>query len=380
MELDLGEIYLLQNKLNKKCYVGQACCYTGKENKKWGSKNRWKSHIREAYSDKKDHCQLLNQAIRKYDVDNFELKVLGKYHLTKLNEMEPYFIKEYNSLVPNGYNLNEGGSRGKDSAETILKKRLMRLGKKNSKEHVENSRIGQIGNRRKAKKRKYKEDENLPKYITAVRRKKQIIGYGIYKYPIGINEKQYISFDFTSTKILPEKNLELTLNKLEELKKEYAYIEEEIKNKNEELKKIKIQEKMQNSKKLKKLPEYIERIFTETGKIKGYKVKYKNKSIQKYTGKTDRWNYNDAKKYIKLSEIEDKDEKFTIPQLPQYVYTVKNRDKTKITGFEISYRYDTVKNRYQKKITHPLFTLEEKYKKILNELDIFKNTLINGSG
>ena len=368
MELDLGEIYYIKNKINGKGYIGQACCYTGKNNKKWGSNNRWKSHIREAFSDKKDRCQLLNQALRKYGVDKLELKILGKYNLTKLDEMEKFYIKEYNTLVPNGYNLNNGGSRGKDSKETIEKKRLMRLGKINSPQHIENSRLGQIGNRRKAKKRKYKEDEYLPKYINAIRKKGNIIGYKISGFPIGINEKKYLSFNFCSIKNIPKKNLELVLNKLKELKKEYAYINKEIEKKNRKLNKEKIQEKMKNSKKLKKLPEYIERIFTETGKIKGYQVKYKNKQLQQYTGKTNTWNYNDAIKYVKLCDIEEKNAIFIIPQLPQYVYKYKNE------GFCISYLISPNK-RYTKKITHPLLTLEEKYNKILNELEIFKNSV-----
>ena len=57
-----GEIYKITNKASNKCYIGQAQKYTGKFDNKWGTKERWKSHIREAYSGK-DHCTLLNNAI-----------------------------------------------------------------------------------------------------------------------------------------------------------------------------------------------------------------------------------------------------------------------------------------------------------------------------
>ena len=41
--------------------------------------------------------------------------------------MEKRYIKEYKSLAPSGYNLNEGGSNGKDSEETKRKKRELKI-------------------------------------------------------------------------------------------------------------------------------------------------------------------------------------------------------------------------------------------------------------
>ena len=71
--MNTAEIYLIKNKTNNKCYVGQAFKLVGKINRKWGTKGRWKSHIREALGNSKDHCVLLNNAIRKYGVDNFNV-------------------------------------------------------------------------------------------------------------------------------------------------------------------------------------------------------------------------------------------------------------------------------------------------------------------
>lgn len=226
--MDLGDIYLIQNKINKKCYVGQAVKYSRK--RKWGYTKRYKSHLSEAFGSGKDHCRLLNNALRKYKIDNFELSLIGEYKLEKLNEMEKHFITEYNSLVPNGYNLNSGGYSGKDSAETRLKKRLMRLGKKNSNSHIENSRLGQIGNRRTTKKlRKYPEDNDLPKYIAGHRIHGKLIGYKVYKFPIGINEKKYISSLFCSKKITLKENLQLAIEYLTELEKKYSDLQKHIK-------------------------------------------------------------------------------------------------------------------------------------------------------
>ena len=65
-DLNNGQIYLIRNKINNKCYVGQATCFTGTNNNRWGTTGRWKSHLREAIKSNQDHCILLNNAIRKY--------------------------------------------------------------------------------------------------------------------------------------------------------------------------------------------------------------------------------------------------------------------------------------------------------------------------
>jgi len=46
----------------------------------------------------------------------------------ELNEKEKYFITEYNTIVPNGYNLKEGGLGGKHTIET--KEKLSKISKK----------------------------------------------------------------------------------------------------------------------------------------------------------------------------------------------------------------------------------------------------------
>ena len=86
--LNRGEIYLIKNKENNKCYIGQASKYVSKNNNKWGTKGRWKSHLREALSGKKDHCTLLNQAIRKYSEKNFEVKKLISCDLKDIDKLE----------------------------------------------------------------------------------------------------------------------------------------------------------------------------------------------------------------------------------------------------------------------------------------------------
>lgn len=269
--------------------------------------------------------------------------------------------KGYNTLIPNGYNLNKGGAKGKDSKETRLLKKQTKLGKKNSQIHIENSRFRQIGNRRNKKKTKYQEDEELPKYIISIRYKGNLVGYSIKNFPIGVTKKKYLTFNYRSTKNTPTENLTLAMNKLKKLKKEYNYVNNEIIQKKKSVIDKKIQNKMQNNKNLKKLPEFIHRIFTETGKIKGYKVKYKNNE-KIFIEKTNKWNLNSARKYLKLCKIKEINSQFIIPQLPPHVYLVKDKYQN-IIGFEM-------RKSKQKKITHPFLTLEQKYNKILNEKSV----------
>ncbi len=54
----------------------------------------------------------LHQAMRKYGVENFEMELLvcSTDHIHMLREMEPYFVRVYDSGInQNGYNLTEGG-------------------------------------------------------------------------------------------------------------------------------------------------------------------------------------------------------------------------------------------------------------------------------
>jgi len=118
-DLDKGEIYLLKNKHTGECYVGQAKKYMSTNHWRWGTIGRWKSHIREAMSGK-DHCVYLNNAIRKYGPENFEVTTICDCLLTEMDDLERHYIKEYNSMVPNGYNIKEGGQY-KPSVERIKK-------------------------------------------------------------------------------------------------------------------------------------------------------------------------------------------------------------------------------------------------------------------
>jgi group I intron endonuclease len=100
-----GWIYAATNLVNNKRYVGQT---TG------DPKDRENAHIKSA-----SRVMLpFARAIMKYGPENFEFQVIYcAFDKLSLDLAEDYFIIEYNTLSPNGYNLKRGGAPGKFTAE-----------------------------------------------------------------------------------------------------------------------------------------------------------------------------------------------------------------------------------------------------------------------
>lgn len=64
----------------------------------------------------------LDNAIRKYGADAFQYEILeADIPVDALSEREIYWIKHFNSVSPNGYNLTHGGEGGSPSEETRYK-------------------------------------------------------------------------------------------------------------------------------------------------------------------------------------------------------------------------------------------------------------------
>jgi group I intron endonuclease len=118
------EIYKIINISDGKIYVGQAVSHilNHKKYRPYGHQGRFRCHISEAFSKKKNQSHYLNNAIRKYGVDNFVVELIEYCELTESDEREKHHIKECNSLYPNGYNLKNGGGVFTHSEES--KKRL----------------------------------------------------------------------------------------------------------------------------------------------------------------------------------------------------------------------------------------------------------------
>jgi hypothetical protein len=379
-DLNNGQVYLIRNKINKKCYIGQAICFTGNNNNKWGTLGRWKSHIREALKTNQNNCCVLNNAIRKYGENNFEIFTLMKCSIEKLDENEINFIKIFDSMQPNGYNIKSGGYSSKNSDNTI-----------------EKMKIAHLGHRRDKYSRKYEEDNYLPKYIKMRRDNGIESSYAVTKFPIGIEKTEYIKDKYFSLNKFGSKEnaLKAAIEYLNELKKQYEYIEKEIFKEKSDIKPVLT---LQNKKELsiqEKLSENIYPILEEN-KIKGYYVDgildhngipYPKKI---FTGKTNRWNLNSANIFINqlkhyrdnkinISNFDELDhsgksnknlhEKF---HLPKYVNIFKRDDVIKgfvINGFPAS---DFKSGKYTKTFTNSKKTLEENYDECIKHLEEIK--------
>jgi len=92
-------IYKIENKINGHCYIGQSI----------NIEQRWNNHKKTAHSASPAYDYPLYRAIRKDGIKNFEWTILEKCSQKELNDKERYYIKLYNSLIPNGYNQTIGG-------------------------------------------------------------------------------------------------------------------------------------------------------------------------------------------------------------------------------------------------------------------------------
>ena len=86
-------IYLITNLENKKLYVGIT---------KFSITERFYQHYKRGF--------LLTEAIKKYGEDKFFIELIEEVDTAgRAYELEQYYIKEYNTKVPYGYNLTDGG-------------------------------------------------------------------------------------------------------------------------------------------------------------------------------------------------------------------------------------------------------------------------------
>lgn len=92
-------IYKITNILNGKVYIGQHKQVSTKAVDKYMGSG-----------------VLIKKAQLKYGLSNFTKEILEECTAENKDEREEFYIKQYNSLVPNGYNITRGGQK----AETTL--------------------------------------------------------------------------------------------------------------------------------------------------------------------------------------------------------------------------------------------------------------------
>jgi group I intron endonuclease len=163
------EIYKITNLTTGKIYVGQAVSHilNHKRYRPYGHEGRFKCHISEAFSTKKNQSHYLNNAIRKYGVSDFIVDLIECCEVDDANDKEIYYIKFYNTLFPSGYNLKNGGSVFTHSDES--KKRLSNGVKSYFKDK---------------KFQRFKDikliDDDIEKYIKPLNRNKKQYGWYVY--------------------------------------------------------------------------------------------------------------------------------------------------------------------------------------------------------
>lgn len=117
-------IYMYKNKINGKIYIGQSI----------NLEQRDAQHRRRAFQENSsEYNSPLSRAARKYGWNNFDYLILKECSTKELNEYEQYYIKQYNSLVPYGYNVAKGGAVGHPLKLTIADVKQIYTLLKNSK-------------------------------------------------------------------------------------------------------------------------------------------------------------------------------------------------------------------------------------------------------
>ena len=109
----LQYLYEIKNIINNKRYIGRTC----------NPDTRKKRHFRELEKNK-HHCIFLQRAFNKYGKDNFIIEEIDNANSQdELNNKEQYWIQYYNSVLPNGYNCDLGGSglSGVESHNGLIK-------------------------------------------------------------------------------------------------------------------------------------------------------------------------------------------------------------------------------------------------------------------
>lgn len=117
-------IYLIQNIVDNKIYIGQA--------EDIGL--RWSTHLSLLQAGKHP-SKYLQQAVDEYGLENFTFTILCECSKEKLNELEQYYIFCLDATIPEvGYNRQYGGTTNRPCEAT---RRLMseaHKGKKHSEE------------------------------------------------------------------------------------------------------------------------------------------------------------------------------------------------------------------------------------------------------
>lgn len=113
----LGIIYCYTNLINSKKYIGQTI----------NPQQRFNAHNSAAFNEKSpEYDSCFHRALRKYGVENFKYEIIDTADTyEELNKKEIYYIQKFNTLVPNGYNVIDGGNNALRPHSEETKRKLM---------------------------------------------------------------------------------------------------------------------------------------------------------------------------------------------------------------------------------------------------------------
>ena len=103
-------IYKIEHKETGKSYVGLSVDIF----------KRWKEHSN--FWQAKKNWSVIKKALHKYGLENFTFTILEECLKDELNEKEKHWIKELNTISPNGYNMTAGGEGCANPSEEVRAK------------------------------------------------------------------------------------------------------------------------------------------------------------------------------------------------------------------------------------------------------------------
>jgi group I intron endonuclease len=136
----MAYIYRIKNKITNKSYIGES----KKKDVKW----RWSEHKKNIKNNK--GCPALRDAVKKYGIENFEFSVTIICFDDERFKYEKEYIKKYNTVVPNGYNITNGGEGGGFQGKKHTEQMKTDLGNKSKQKYIDNPELRkQISERNK---------------------------------------------------------------------------------------------------------------------------------------------------------------------------------------------------------------------------------------
>ena len=106
-------IYKIENLSNHKVYIGQSVHI----------EKRWSEHCIPNNQNK----SLISKAIFLEGKTNFSFSILEECKPEELDDKEQFYIKKYNSITPNGYNMTSGGYSQNENFSKYNKETLLSI-------------------------------------------------------------------------------------------------------------------------------------------------------------------------------------------------------------------------------------------------------------